>query len=195
MPRGKKKTTHHRKPVHRRRSRVSGFGSAHTTAVLEKVAGLAIGAYGGTLIQKQLGAQMNPKMVAAAQIVIGGFLIPKVAHGTLAMGIADGLAAAGAVNALRSIGVMSGLDDVTYAMPIAGIDDSLSGTMESVLSGDDNDGMSGAGGDWTRISGGDDEMSGVESMISGNGEEGGTQEHHGRRYDYDWDNEPVGFEF
>lgn len=145
-----------KKKSHGRRRRVSGVGN--TSEILMQVAGVAAGAVAANFIGKGIGANLNPKIVAAGQIGAGIFL-PKLVKGSLGAGIGNGMIAVGTISLLQNFGVIKGVgasDEITFS--------SVSGTDELPLIGMDDEMM---------VSGMDDEESmGEVSLISGMDDDG-----------------------
>lgn len=108
----------------RRRRRVSGFGSND----LQVVAGAVIGAVGAAFANSKVAAMtkpIDPKIVAAVEVLGGGLLAAK-AKSALVKGIGLGVVATGANSAAKSFGLISGfynLQAINGMRRVAGLAD------------------------------------------------------------------------
>lgn len=93
-----------KKAVTHRRRRVGAVGSNDVKTVVGTVAGILA----GRLLSTKLGATLNPKIMAAVQLLGGGVVAIK-AKNPLLKGIGYGLAANGALTGAQSFGVISGI--------------------------------------------------------------------------------------
>lgn len=107
-----------------RRRRVSGFGSND----LQVIAGAALGAVGAAFANSKVAAMtkpIDPKIVAAVEVIGGGLLATK-AKNPLIKGIGFGVVAAGASGAAKSFGLISGfysLQAINGMRRVAGLAD------------------------------------------------------------------------
>lgn len=120
----------------RTRRRVSGFGGSD----LKVVAGVVIGAIGGSFANAQVAKMskpIDPKIVAAVEVLGGGFLATK-ARSPLVKGIGYGLAATGAIGAGKSFGFISGFRDLSAIngmRRINGLADRIGNTGRQIMNG------------------------------------------------------------
>lgn len=106
-----KRRSHSRAVVHRRSRRMSGIRSRAKRDSMPRLAGLVAGAVATGLINKFVGKMakpLDPKLVAAGEIVIGYFL-PNFVKGDLVAGIGDGMVAAGGLSLLTQLNVLNGI--------------------------------------------------------------------------------------
>ena len=148
----RRKTT--TKKTHRRR-RVSGTaaGSAASNTLL-----LIGGAVIGRVLQNKLTA-VNPKIVAAGEIVVG-IMAPKFVKNKMIVTLAQGVAIAGGLSLAQQTGVIAAVagiagDDAPQLeyvagddFAMAGDDFAMAGDNLSVLAGDD---LSVLAGDWDEM--------------------------------------------
>lgn len=129
----KKRTTRRTKRHTSRRRSISGTGGNDFTTLL-LVAG---GALAGRIASNKLGAKINPKVMAGAQIAAGIFL-PKMAKGNkMIHAMGAGLAVNGILQAASSFGVIQGIAGMVGADEYQL--ESMSGTDQlSILAGDDD---------------------------------------------------------
>jgi len=127
--RKKAKTHTKRRTTHRRR--ISGVNTDNHT--LQLVAGLAAGAIATDMIGKALGANTNPKFVAAGMIGVGLVISKGGGHNPFMEGLGLGIMSQGTVGAMKQFGLIKGTD-VTYALPMAGIEDSMNGYLQQPIS-------------------------------------------------------------
>lgn len=131
----KRKTRHTTKRRTSRRRSISGTGGNDFTFLL-LVAG---GALAGRIASNKLGAKMNPKVMAGAQIAAGIFLPKMVKGNKMIHALGAGLAVNGILQAASSFGVIQGIAGMVGADEYQL--ESMSGTDQlSILAGDD-DGM------------------------------------------------------
>lgn len=115
---------HHRKPVKRRKARVSGL-SKHIKfsvwdAVKMSVGGAIGGGVGAVIYRRAPGHEMVKGLVEAVAGIAGMVLIgPK--H-PIMFGIANGVSTGGGVNIMHSTGMIAGVDDM-----VAGLFDGMNG--------------------------------------------------------------------
>lgn len=105
MARRKKRSTRRRYG-----RRVSGIGRVNFNAVLMQVAGTAGGALLANFLNKSIGANLDPKLVAAGEILIGALVIPQAIKGDIGQGVGSGMLAVGTIKLLQGFGVITGID-------------------------------------------------------------------------------------
>lgn len=100
-----------KKTTSRRRRRSIGAAGGDAGQLLQMLAGAVL----GRVVQNKLGANMNPKILAGGQIVLG-FVLPKMIKSPAVKSIGAGMVINGGLSLMQNMGVISAIsgtnDDV-----------------------------------------------------------------------------------
>jgi len=98
--------------LHRR-----GLGAVNVGSATSKVLGIAAGAVASRMLGNAVGSKVSPLVLSIGKIVIGAFIVPKMAKGSAILnGAADGIVAEGTISLLVAQNVIKGIDDMTDGM-------------------------------------------------------------------------------
>lgn len=121
----------------RRRRSIGATGNELTT-----IAAMAGGAIAARFLVSKVGSNVNPKIMAVAQIAAGAYILPSVMKNATAKAVGAGMAVNGAVELVRSFGIISGIDETVNVDYVGEIQQTIAGPgVNAEIAGpDDEDG-------------------------------------------------------